>query len=131
MIAMHNAVKYLVGDIETDSEHLELITLINLIGQYQKDKGLKSLVAPLIVVFSSKLMSHCRAEISILRDANCLYVAEHEVAHITLLNSTIHALEQNIKDNADSIIAQFESDLKDHIRDFDVPAFRSLNELQA
>ena len=121
MIQMDEAVNMLVGNPTADSEHLELILLINLIYAYSNNKIYKSAVPGLVVLFTTKLLSHCKSEEKVLAEMSSYTLGEHTEEHVKLISKTTSMLEEISLDT----IKSFEQMLKDHIRDYDMVGFSS------
>ncbi len=121
MIQMDEAIGMLVGEPTADSEHLELILLINLIYAYSKDKIYKTAVPGLTVLFTAELVSHCQSEEKILEKLGYTdSLVEHKIEHKELINRTIPMLESISLD----VVKEFENLLKRHIREYDIPSFQ-------
>ncbi len=120
MIQMDEAISMLVGDPAADSEHLELILLINLIYTYSISEIYRTAIPGLTVLFTAKLVSHCQSEEKMLEKLGYNGLEKHKQEHAWLINRTVPMLENTSLD----VVKQFESCLKQHIRDYDIPSFK-------
>lgn len=121
MIQMGEAISLLVGEPTADSEHLELILLINLIYAYSRDKIYRIAVPGLTVLFTAKLVSHCQSEEKQLEKLGFTdSLIEHKIEHRNLINTTIPMLENITLE----VVKEFESLLRAHIQEYDIPSFK-------
>jgi len=121
MIKMDEAVDMLVGNPTADSEHLELILLINLVHTYSLNKKYKSAVPGLVVLFTTKLLTHCKSEEKVLEELGSSTLPIHMEEHKKLVSDTIAMLENITIDT----VKTFETMLTKHIREYDIVGFSS------
>lgn len=122
MINIEKCISILVGVPEIDCEHVELITLINLINKYSTTKELRSQVPNLVAIFAAKLIAHFHSEEVELSRLNYKFIDEHKLAHERLIDESIEMLKTKEPINTE-VVKMFEQMLINHIVEYDVKAF--------
>jgi len=131
MIKITETLGMLTGIPQIDSEHIELIGLLNLINEYILTDKYRDQITTLIILFTTKLVRHCHTEEVLLVNSGCTSTVEHSLKHRDLVDKTITILENLNKHTCNDIAVLFEEMLREHIKIVDVPLFEEVrNELQ-
>jgi hemerythrin-like metal-binding protein len=130
MIKLAESIEVLVGDAKIDSEHLELIALINLINHHALDKKYEFQLPSLIIIFSSELQTHFYSEEDLLAKVNSTALAAHRLEHQRIMEVTLRYLKE-LTEIPNDIAKIFRDMLIEHIRTFNFTSLKEpLDELQ-
>lgn len=118
MINIRETIGYLVGIPVVDSEHLELISIINLIHEYSKSSKTLHWVPGLIITFTRKLVEHFHSEEIILE----LFpdFISHKLEHKRLVEMAVDSLS-DLSVISEQTVLIFEESLRKHILEYDIP----------
>lgn len=128
MVSKHRFIHYIIGIVEIDAQHLDLMSTLELLSFYIKTGADHSSVEALTNIFFKSLQNHYDTEERIMKELNIPHGTQdhHIQEHRKLLDATTKIVDRILADpNLDlSKAKEFEEELIKHIDHYDIPTFK-------